>query len=153
MSNSRHKFKDHKHLFNICPHKTCAMSRKWLFILERDGSYETERRIQRRPLWRAYDSRWPYDSGTKAGDLDAAFDLSDGSPDPLERIIMDEGRAEYLSRLTPSQEDIAKLLEQGHKPRDIAKLYGREDSGSIRWQKHAIRQRFEDYKKEGDGHP
>lgn len=113
-------------------------------ILKRDGAYETERRIHRRKLWREYDSRYPYDSTTKAKDIEFAYDLSDDQPAPLDKIIAQESRDAYMALLTPMQRDVAIELEKGLKPRDIAALQGKDDSGSIRWLKNAAKKRLQE---------
>ena len=119
-----------------------AINKAWMHLLGVLGAYQLQAKIYKLASWRKYASKYPYDDTQKARDIETAYELSAPEPGPDELVIMAEARDEYLVQLTPSQQDIARLTEQGYKPRDIAKLYGLDDSGSIRWQLWQMRQRL-----------
>lgn len=119
----------------------------WEDLLKKLGAYELERRMSRLESYRTYNRRWPFDSRTTAINLDLVSEtVSSDTPSLEEQIIMDQARESYLGTLTDKQVEIAHKLEQGYKPRDIAAQEGLPNSGSTRWQKHAIKQRIQEYR-------
>lgn len=128
---------------------TCSRAEKirtnFAQLVKEKGSYWLARKIMRMESYRKYDRKYPYDSTTKAKPIDELYDVADGSPDPLEMVLMQEAQEEYLAQLTPAQQEAAKLYVQGYKPRDIAQMQGRNNSGAERWQKHNMKERLLNY--------
>lgn len=114
----------------------------WYLILSRLGSEELDRRIQKREQARLYNRKYPFDSTTTKVSEEVLEWQADNKPSPDELVMMGQARDDYLAKLTPSQQDIALLLEQGYKPKEIAAMRGDKNSGAVRWQKHNIKERL-----------
>lgn len=111
-------------------------------LLREYGAYELERRIQRRELARVYNRRWPYDQTTSKLPEEVLEWQADDIPNVKHVIESEEARTELFNKLTPAQQEIAVMLEQGYKPKDIAQERGDNGSGAVRWQKHNMKERL-----------
>lgn len=142
----------HMHWIDMPPCKICQRENEvWDRTLANMGSHNLAVRITKRESYRLYDRKWPFDMTSKAVPLESVQDTLGYEDEVLAMIEGDEARESFLTRLTPYQRELAEKFEQGYRPRDIAEMKGKENSGSIRWQKHNIKQKAQEYWGEQDG--
>lgn len=138
-----HLIIDNVHQYHVCQHPSCKHTREYERILKKQGIHETSRKLMKRESYRLYDRKYPFDSTAKAIPLENIEDIIGTENMYMDEIVGDQAVAEFRETLTPGQQVIMDLLHQGYAPKDIAALQGKKDSGGIRWQKHAIKQRME----------
>lgn len=113
-------------------------------MLKKYGAIELERMMAKRIPYKHYYRRWPFDGKVMPADIEKVQDfLPSVGPSPEETMVMEQAAKEYMDRLTPKEQGVAQKLVEGYKPRDIARMEGKKNSGSIRWLKHNIKTKFE----------
>lgn len=116
----------------------------FLGLIAKHGAVILEERMRKLDSYRTYYRRWPFDGKKVPLDLELVQDfLEDKKPRPDEQMIMDQARDEWLEGLTEKQLEVVLETERGNKPRDIAKIQGKDDSGSIRYLLHSARKKME----------
>lgn len=141
----KHLFIDEIHQYHVCQHESCKLNRDFDRLLKKYGGYELNRKISRRELYRLYDRRWPYDSTTKAIDLEEVKDTLGESDGSFDQLVASEAVEAFKTLLTPRQLEVLEHSLTGLKPREIAELHGDIESGKWRWHKHIVKKKAQEW--------
>lgn len=117
----------------------------WFRILDRLGSYELERKLQRRPLVRQYNSHWPLDAKTNPNSLESMYEagitVEDVRMSHQEHLILKQSTNDWLDTLTDKQAFVVNKSNEGYKPAEIAAELGDDESGKVRYHKWAAKKK------------
>lgn len=119
----------------------------WERMYKKYGPIRLAQKMMKTKAYRDYIRKWPFDYREPVIPLDE-LELNGRSPSLEEQTDQTMEMEQLLESLTPHQRKVFELLEEGKTNSEIEKIMGFNTNSAVRFQKHAIKQKYHTLKGE-----